>query len=278
MQIEEMRRQWEAAAPGWARWEPVIAAWLEPATLSMLDMAGLTAGAKVLDVACGAGSQTLRAALRVGPQGQVVACDIAESMLQHVRENADAAGLGNVTTLCAAAERLDLAAHSLDAAICRLGLMQFVAPVQALQAVRTALRPGGKFAAVVFSTPAANPFMAQSLQILLRHAGKPPPAPGQPGIFALAAPGLLENLLDSSGFVEVELRTVELVFRMPSAARTLAMMQESFGLYRAVLKDCPEEVRSAAWAEVSRLLDSFVSCGEFAGSGQVLVAAGTAPG
>ncbi|MBL8471604.1 MAG: class I SAM-dependent methyltransferase [Rhodocyclaceae bacterium] len=278
MQTEQMREQWEAAAPGWARWEPVIGAWLEPATLAMLDMAGLAAGAKVLDLACGAGNQTLRAAQRVGADGLVLACDIAESMLQHVRESAQAAGLANVSTLRAAAESMEIAARSMDAAICRLGLMLFAAPAQALEAVRNAVRPGGKFAVVVFSTPAANPFMSQSLQILLRHAGKTLPPPGKPGIFALGAPGLLKSLLESNGFVDVELRAVDLTLRMPSAERTLLMMQESFGLYRAALADCSEEIRAAAWAEVRSLLDNFGSPEEFVAPGQVLVASATVSG
>ena len=186
---EDIRSSGNVLRPGWARWEPFLAAWLEPATEAMLTMAGISAGARVLDLASGAGSQTLRAAERVGPQGSVVATDIAESMLYHVRENARAAGLTNVTTLAGAAEDLALTPESFDAAICRLGLMLFVEPAQALAAVRRALRPGGKISAVVFTTPAANAFMARPMQILLRHARKAPPAPGRPGIFALGAPG-----------------------------------------------------------------------------------------
>jgi SAM-dependent methyltransferase len=166
---------------GWARWEPTMAAFMEPATETMLTMAGVGPGAQVLDLACGAGSQTLRAARRVGVHGRVVANDIAESMLKHVRENARASGLANITTVAAAAEDLDVAAGSFDAVICRLGLMLFVEPVRALGAVRRALRPGGKVAAVVFTTPAANEFMARPMQILLRHAGKSQPAPGGAG-------------------------------------------------------------------------------------------------
>jgi tRNA A58 N-methylase Trm61 len=74
----------------------------------MLDMAGVRADTSVLDHACGAGSQTLDAARRVGPHGTVVAADISETMLDHVRHNARALGLDNVTTIAGAAEDLDL--------------------------------------------------------------------------------------------------------------------------------------------------------------------------
>src|SRR5919106_1577269 len=156
MQTADIRAQWEGAATGWARWEATIATWMEPATEAMLAMAGVDAGARVLDVACGAGSQTLRAAQRVGTQVHVVASDIADTMLHHVQENARAAGLTNVTTLVGAAEDLDVAAESFDAVICRLGLMLFSDPAKALLAVRRTLQPRGKVAVVVFTTPAAN--------------------------------------------------------------------------------------------------------------------------
>src|SRR5262245_33004255 len=277
MQTTDIRIQWEAAAPGWASWEATIATWMEPATEAMLSMAGVNDGARVLDLACGAGSQTLRAAQRVGTQGHIVASDIAETMLHHVEENARAASLTNVTTLAGAAEDLDVAAESFDAVICRLGLMLFSNPAKALRAVRRTLRPGGKVAVVVFTTPAANPFMAKPMQILLRHAGKTPTAPGQPGIFSLGAPGVIERLFADSGFVGDEQRPLALALRMPSAAQALAMMQEAFGAYRAVVSDRPEAVRVAAWAEVAETLKTFETATGFIAPAEVLVAAGVKP-
>ena len=99
MEKVEVRNRWEDAAPGWAKWEGIIATWVEPATTAMLDMAGVASGSKVLDLACGAGSQTLSAARRAGRQGHVVASDISERMLQQTRRNARIAGLDNVSTL-----------------------------------------------------------------------------------------------------------------------------------------------------------------------------------
>lgn len=273
----DIRTQWEGAASGWARWEGTVAAWMEPATEAMLTMAGIRGGARVLDLACGAGSQTLQAARRVGPQGHVVASDIADTMLHHVRENARAAELANVTTVSGAAEDLDVAPGSFDAVICRLGLMLFAEPARALAAARRALRPGGKVAVVVFTTPATNPFMAKPMQILLRHAGRTPPAAGQPGIFSLGAPGVLERLLVDSGFQDVEQRTLTLSLRMASAAQALAMMQEAFGAYRAVIGDRPEAVQAAAWAEVTETLGSFQTSAGFVAPAEVLAISGARP-
>lgn len=166
----KLRETWETAAPGWAKWEQTFSAGLEHVTLDLLDLAGVDVGARVLDVASGAGFQTIQAARRVGPSGAIVASDISGTMLEHVRRNAEAAGLANIETVESAAEDLADTANPFDAAICRLGLMLFPDPSSAVQAIRRALKPGARFAALVFTTPANNPFMAQPMAILLRHA------------------------------------------------------------------------------------------------------------
>lgn len=59
-------------------------------------MADVKAGSRVLDVAAGAGDQTLDIAERVGPRGQVRATDISPGILEFAKENARRAGYGNV--------------------------------------------------------------------------------------------------------------------------------------------------------------------------------------
>lgn len=272
-----IHKQWESAAPGWAKWEKSIAKWAEPATQAMLELAAVVPGSMVLDIASGAGSQTLSAARIVGSRGHVVASDISEIMLQHVQENARTAGLENVSTLLSAADELNVEPASFDAVICRLGLMLFPDPAKALTAMKLALKPGGKVAVAVFSTPAANPARSKSMQILLRHAGKPPPAPGQPGMYALGGTGIMENLFAKCGFVDAVSRTLNIPMQMRSATDALQMMQEAFGAYRAVLSDCAEDVRSAAWAEVAGFLKTFETSKGFVAPSELIVAAAARP-
>ena len=273
----EIRKQWEGAAPGWAKWDETIASWMEPATEAMLDMAAVNSGIQVLDLASGPGSQTLRAARRVGVNGHVIASDISDTMLRHVQENANAAQLNNVTTIECPAEVLDVTAESIDAVICSLSLYLFLDPAEALASVSRVLKPGGKVAVVIFTTPETNAFMAKPMKILLRHAGKEPPAPGQPGIFSLGAPGAIERLFTESGFVDFEQHSLTSPLRMPSSSQALDMMQEAFGAYRAIINDSPEAVRNAAWSEVSATLDSFETATGFEAPAEVLVAVGSKP-
>ena len=255
--VNELRATWESAAPGWAKWEEAFSKNLVDVTGTMLDLAGVASGMHVLDLACGAGSQSLRAAERVGPNGRVVANDISATMLTHVQESAMRAGLSNIETLECAAEDLPTTQDAYDAAICRLGLMLFSAPKQALDAVHIVLKPKARFAGLVFTTPANNPFMSQPMQILLRHAGKKPPASGKPGIFALGGSGALEGLLANSGLSNVHTKIVRAPIRLASAAEALEMMQQAFGAYRAVVSDLSPEAQSAAWSEVDECLGQF---------------------
>jgi ubiquinone/menaquinone biosynthesis C-methylase UbiE len=72
------------------------ATWLGTATELMLDMAAVKPGSRVLDVAAGAGDQTLHAANRVGPNGLVLATDISSKILEFAQQNALSKGDKNV--------------------------------------------------------------------------------------------------------------------------------------------------------------------------------------
>jgi len=269
-----LRNTWELAAPGWASWERKFSAGLTEVTNMLLDAAGVGPGQRVLDIACGAGSQTILAARRVGSGGSVVACDISRTMLEHVRENAKAEELENIETVECAAEDLAVPPHSFDAAVSRFGLMLFPAPGSALAAVRRVLKPGARFAAVVFTVPANNPFLARPMQILLQHAGKEPPAPGRPGIFALGGDGVLANLLRDSGLADVDTKTVRAPLRLASADDAVAMMQQAFGAYRAVVADLGETDRSKAWADVHDCLGQFEGRNGFETEFEMIIGSG----
>jgi len=241
----------------------------------MLDMADVRPGMRVLDLACGAGSQSFQAAERVGSKGIVVASDISATMLSHVREEATRLGVQNVETLECAAEDLAETSDRFDAAICRLGLMLFPDPARASAAVARALKPGGRFAPLVFTTPSSNPFMSKPMQILLRHAAKEPSPPGRPGIFALGAPKSLENKLLESGYSNVEAQVLAVRLRLDSANEALDMMKGAFGAFRAVVAELTDQEREAAWSEVGEYLKQFESDAGWETELEVAVASGT---
>src|SRR5205085_3682185 len=117
--------QWQTAAEPWYRWGPTLEAWLGEATETMLDMAGVARSARVLDVAAGAGGQSLAAARRVGPDGSVLATDISANILAYAERNARTAGLPQVATRVMDGEALDVEPGFYDAVISRVGLIYF---------------------------------------------------------------------------------------------------------------------------------------------------------
>jgi len=271
------REQWQTAAEPWHRWGPAIEEWLGAATEAMLDMAAVRPGARVLDVAAGAGGQTLAAARRVGPDGSVLATDIAPDILAYAERAARDAGLANVATRVMDGEGLDVEERCFDAAISRVGFIYFPDQDAALTGMRRALKPGGRLAGIVYSTPDANRFFSIPVSIVRRRAELPPPLPGQPGPFSLGAPGAIEAAYERAGFTDVEVRRLDAPLRMPTTADCVRFERESFGALHQMLAGVEEPEREAAWREIEQELSQFESARGFEGPCELLVAAGTAP-
>ena len=270
------RQQWEDAAEAWYRWGPTLETWLGESTERMLDAAGVTEGTSVLDIAAGAGGQTLDAARRAGPNGRVVATDISPTILTYAAKQAAEAGLTNVETVEADGERLgDLADGTFDAAISRLGLIYLPDQIGALRGIREALRPGGHVSVVVYSTPDRNGFFSGPVSVIRRRAGLPAPGPGMPGPFSLGAPGVLEQVFESAGFREAGVQALDAPLRLSSAAECLRFERESFGALHQMLAGVPEDEREDVWSEVEDCLRQYETPAGFVGPCELLVASAT---
>jgi SAM-dependent methyltransferase len=272
------RAQWEQAAEAWYRWEPAIEDWLDAATERMLDDVLLEDGSRVLDIAAGAGGQTLAAARRVGSAGRVLATDISPTILEYAAKMAADAGLDNVTTLEADGEDLSAVPdESFDAAISRVGLIYFPDQHRALTEIRRTLRSGGRLSSVVYSTPDRNGFFALPVGIIRRIADLPAPAPGMPGPFSLGAPGVAEAAYEKAGLVDVTVTEVLSPVRMATAAECVRFERDSFGALHQMLANVSDDERAAAWREIEETLEQFEGPDGFVGPCEMLVVSGTKP-
>ncbi len=94
LQRRVQRYGWDQAAGFYERyWQQQ----LEPAQSQLLEMADLRIGERVLDVACGTGLVTFRAAAGVGAKGEVIGTDISVSMVGLARQVAAQHHVRNVT-------------------------------------------------------------------------------------------------------------------------------------------------------------------------------------
>ena len=271
--------QWEQAAPGWNDHTAQIRAWLRPATDAMLSMAGVRSGARVLDVAAGAGDQTLDIAERVGPSGAVLATDFSPGILGYAKANAARAGYANVHTLLMDAERLELPEASFDAAVCRLGLMLLPDPLNALRAMQRAMKPGAGACVMVFSIPQANPCVALLMATALEYAGLPARDPFQPGsLFSLGKPGALDLLFRTAGFGDVATTKLQAPFRLPSARAYLDFVRASASPIQQILAALDPARRDDAWGEMEKRLKKFETAAGWEGPNELLLTAARRPG
>src|SRR5215207_3388951 len=270
------RQQWQDAAAAWHRWGPTLEIWLWEATQTMLDAAGVGAGSRVLDLAAGAGGQSIAAARRVGPNGSVLATDISPAILDYAAAEAKSAGVSTVSTMELDGEQLDqLPDASFDAVISRVGLIYFPDQQRALTGIRRVLVDGGRLGAIVYSTPDRNEFFSLPVSIIRQRAQLPPPLPGQPGPFSLGAPGVLEAALSAAGFTDVRVEAVPAPLRLPSAAECVRFERESFGALHQMLAGVSEAERAAVWDEIEQELRAFEGPQGFAGPCELIIAIGT---
>ncbi|MBL8859278.1 MAG: class I SAM-dependent methyltransferase [Planctomycetes bacterium] len=268
------QQQWQEAAEAWHRWGPTLNSWLGPVTEVMLDIAKVGTAQRVLDVAAGAGEQTMTIARRVGPTGHVLATDISSKILEFAAAEAQRRGLSNVECRVMDGENLDVQRGTFDAVVSRVGLIYFPDQQKALAGMKRALKPGGRVAAIVYSTPDKNAFFSTPVGIIRRRANLGPPLPGQPGPFSLGAPGVLEAAFAKAGFRNIETRVVPAPLRMPTSTDCVRFEQESFGALHQMLSTLDEAARQDAWREIADELAKFQTPNGFEGPCEMVVAVG----
>jgi len=202
---------WEEAAVAWTRHQEAMRDYTEPLSRWLVEAAQLAPGAQVLELAAGLGDTGFMAAARIAPGGRLISTDRAEAMVAASRARAEELALEGVEHRVMEAEWIDLPVASVDAVICRWGLMLLADPEAALREARRVLRPGGRIALAVWDAQDRNPWSAVPNELLREWGLAGPPA--SPGPFALGDEGVVRELLEGAGFQEVEVRPLELVER-----------------------------------------------------------------
>ena len=259
----------------WSRGQALRQQAYGAASEKMLDLANVQVGSRVLDVAAGTGEQTLMAARRVGQSGYVLAADISANMLSLAAEAASKAGFTNVDTRVMDAETLDIDPDSFDAVICRNALMLFANPAKALTEMRRVVKPGSKVAVIVFSGEERNPHHGIPFAIVRRLGNIPPPAPGEPWMYALGEPGALKEVYTRAGFLNVSVHAVPIQRRLPSAAEAIRSMRNSASEVSELMRRLNDAERELAWVEIEQQLRLFEGPNGFEAPGEVLIGVGT---
>src|SRR5579859_7223340 len=199
----QMRDRWQRGAAGWGRRADAVQEMGLPVSVWMIDQLELQAGQRVLELACGPGDTGFLAAEQVKPGGIVIETDASEPMLGVAKGRARDLGATNVEFRRMELEWLDFPTASIDAILCRWGLMFVLDPGSSLTEMRRVLKPGGRLSLAVWDRPELNPWATIPTRALVELGHAEPPDPSVPGMFSLADPERLKELLESAGLTDV---------------------------------------------------------------------------
>jgi SAM-dependent methyltransferase len=218
-------------------------------------------GDRALDIGCGFGDTTRRVAEMVG-EGSVVGVDVAEPFLEVAREEAAAAGVGNVDFRRGDVQIADLDGPY-DYVFSRMGVMFFANPVAALRNVRGAMRPGGRFCAVVWRRKLDNSWVWEAEQVVEKYLDHPEesdePTCG-PGPFSMANADTVSEQMKIAGFDSIELLRSDLPLRMGMTLEDAVELTMALGPAGEVLRlwgDRAGEIRPTIAAEIEAALRQY---------------------
>jgi ubiquinone/menaquinone biosynthesis C-methylase UbiE len=178
--------------------------------IPMLDAAEVTAGQRVLDVACGTGVLARAAAIRTGPGGFVAGIDPDPGMLEVAGERAP-----QIQWRLGSAEFIPYPDAGFDAVVCQFGMMFFTDCHQALLEMLRVIVPRGRIAVAVWDSlqnSAAYPIV---VELLRRHAGERA-ANALRAPFTLGDTGKLYRIFEEAGVDDIRIETRRGTARFPS--------------------------------------------------------------
>lgn len=193
------------AGQKWVEFSEHLDGMLAPFADAVMVAADLSAGENVLDVGCGGGALSLRAADKVGAGGAVIGVDISAPLLALASERASAGGQNAIFEDCDASTfQMETPA---DVLISRFGVMFFDDPQAAFANLRGNIAPLGRLAFACWQPMMKNDWVRVPLEAGMENfttAPKMPPA-GTPGPFAFADPARVETLLSGAGWQNVSI-------------------------------------------------------------------------
>jgi SAM-dependent methyltransferase len=214
---------------------------LAPYTDRLIDAAAIAQAERVLDIGCGCGKTTIRAARAAGG-GHAVGVDLSAVMLAEARRLAEREHIGNVRFEQVDAQTHTFPAAAFDVALSQFGMMFFDDPQAAFANIAAALRPGGRLVLVCWQEPRKVEYFTLPIRAIAAHVGPPRMAgPDEPGPFSLANPDRVRTLLAEAGFGTVDITGLTVRAWLGEDVDDVMEYYHDMPMARSLLADADEE-------------------------------------
>jgi ubiquinone/menaquinone biosynthesis C-methylase UbiE len=235
---------------------------------ALIEATACRRGDRVLDIATGPGDAALAARAVVGGDGVVIGCDIAPGMARAAHQRSH----GTLSVVVADAQRLPFTDGTFDAVICQLGLMFFPSPGDALVEFARVVRPDGRVAAGVLSTPERAAPWGVLAAVLSRHL------PGQHDIFnlsfSLADPDTVTEMFTAAGYRDVHVQSHVRAGAFASLDDYWEPIERGVGQLPHAFCSLPEPVRRRVRDEVNGHLAPYRDGDRLVMTAEALIATG----
>ena len=269
MDNQQQKDMWNGrAGASWVRHNTLLEQLLAEPGRRCMDSLSLPVGARLLDVGCGCGNQTLEWASRLDTDSTVTGVDISEPMLALAEE----LKVVNQSVLNATVEFVEGDAsdalfpnETFDAIYSRFGVMFFADPTLAFTTLLETLKPRGQLGFVCWQSPALNPFFTAPMQAALSVLPPPPPAkPGAPGPFGLADKDVIKRVLTDAGFTALKIEPLTLQLSVGASQSFDEIFEEliQIGPAAALIAESDPALKEPARAAVYERLSQFYSPGK----------------
>jgi SAM-dependent methyltransferase len=218
-------------------------------------------GERALDIGCGFGDTTRRLAELVAP-AEAVGVDVSEPFIELARKEAIETGAERVEFRVEDVQTGELGGPY-DYVFSRMGIMFFANPVQALRNVRSALRPGGRFCAVVWRRKIDNDWIHRAELVVdeyLEHPEETDEPTCGPGPFSMANADTVTEQLKIAGFEGISLRRCDLPLKLGDDLDAAVEFTMALGPAGEVLRlwgDRVDEIRPRIAREIRAALAEF---------------------
>lgn len=253
----------DVLAPKFIRFRHILEGGLSRHSQVVFPLLGVEKGQRILDVGCGFGDTAFELANATGLNGQVLGVDCCEAFLEIARHDAQRQRIMNVRFTCRDVER-GLDEPPFDMVFARFGTMFFVNPVAGLRAMRACLKPGGRFAHIVWRERADNPWLIEARDIVRRYL--PPPGENAvtcgPGPFSMADEAVTRAQMEAAGFGDIAFRRVDAKVKVGRDVADAVAFQLAIGPAGETFREAgplAEERRTEIEAALARMFETVIA-------------------